>query len=101
MPTTPIASVTPTRSGTPTPSVTQTGTGTATATATVALPVCVGDCNLNRVVTVNELVLGVNISLERDVLAQCLPFDPDGDGKVEVNELVQGVNNSLGMCPTS
>ena len=62
---------------------------------------CVGDCNLNRLVTVDELVLGVNISLERQDLELCTPFDPDGDGRVEVNELVQGVNNSLGSCPAS
>jgi hypothetical protein len=63
--------------------------------------VCVGDCNTNRRVTVDELVLGVNIALERQDIDLCRPFDPSQNGKVEVNELVQGVNNALGGCPGS
>jgi hypothetical protein len=50
-------------------------------------------------VTVDELVLGVNISLERQAIELCRPFDPGDNGRVEVNELVQGVNNSLEGCP--
>jgi hypothetical protein len=60
---------------------------------------CVGDCNTNQRVTVDELVLGVNISLDRQDIALCRAFDSSSNGKVEVNELVQGVNNSLAGCP--
>jgi hypothetical protein len=74
---------------------------TATPTATEALPACVGDCDGNRRVVVNELVIGVNISLERQSIEECEVFDPSGNRRVEVNELVQGVNNSLGGCPGS
>jgi hypothetical protein len=60
--------------------------------------VCVGDCNENDVVTVNELIVGVTITLETKPLDACLPFDANDDGLVTVNELVQGVNNALEGC---
>lgn len=61
---------------------------------------CVGDCNANGTVAVNELVLGVNIALDRAELSACEVFDPNDSGGVEVNELVTGVNNALRGCPT-
>lgn len=61
---------------------------------------CVGDCDASGAVAVNELVLGVNIALERADLSACPVFDADAGGSVGVNELVQGVNNALRGCPT-
>lgn len=62
---------------------------------------CVGDCDGNGRVLVNEVVIGVNIALDRALLTTCPVFDPGDNGKVEVNELVQGVNNLLHGCPGS
>jgi hypothetical protein len=59
---------------------------------------CVGDCNGNGAVAVNELVIGVNIALDRAPLNTCPIFDANGSGGVEVNELVTGVNNALRGC---
>ena len=59
---------------------------------------CVGDCNNNGIVAVNELITGVNISLEQRPLEDCPGFDSNDNGRVAVNELIQGVNSSLDGC---
>lgn len=118
---TPTASATHTATETPTETGTATATGTATETSTPiptstgphtptstatnsasntpTRPPCVGDCDGNHVVTVDELVRGVNIALDRQPLASCLAFNPDGGPSVTVNELILGVNNALRGCP--
>jgi hypothetical protein len=67
--------------------------------AAEAQTVCVGDCNDDGFVFVNELVSGVNIALDRADLDTCPSFDANDSGAVEVNELVTGVNNALVGCP--
>ena len=59
---------------------------------------CVGDCNRDCVVTVDELIRGVRVDLGNAGLDQCVAFDGDFDRTVAVSELVQGVQNSLGGC---
>src|SRR4029453_5153746 len=46
-----------------------------------------GDCNGNGVVSVDELVLGVNISLGLRPISDCLAFDTDFNGRVSIDEL--------------
>jgi RHS repeat-associated protein len=60
---------------------------------------CVGDCNGDRNVTVDELITGVNIALGTRLLGDCRSFDPNGDGEVTVDELITAVNNALSGCP--
>jgi CSLREA domain-containing protein len=60
---------------------------------------CPGDCNGDSEVSVDELILGVNISLGDDPVTECPAFDTDGDGSVTVNELVAAVNAALNGCP--
>jgi hypothetical protein len=67
-------------------------------TPTVPPGECVGDCNDNGVVVVNELIIGVNIALDSAEVADCLAFDTNWSGGVEVNELVGGVNALLNGC---
>jgi len=62
---------------------------------------CVGDCNGDVAVTVNELVLGVNIALGTATLPQCASFDANRDGEVTVNELVVAVGYAAGSCPVA
>ena len=69
------------------------------ATVSVAAPVCVGDCDGNRTVTVDELLLGVNIALGNLSAESCPVFDGNRDGKVTVNEILVAVNNALSGCP--
>jgi hypothetical protein len=73
-------------------------TPTRTPTPTGSLS-CAGDCNGEGTVTVNELILGVNILLESQPLSACPAFDRNDTGSVTIEELVQGVNNLLGACP--
>jgi hypothetical protein len=71
---------------------------TATATSTVAALACAGDCNQSGNVSVDELVLGVNIALDRAALAACPVLDQNSSGRVEINELVSAVNSAVNGC---
>lgn len=97
----PIATATATT--TAPPIATATATTTATATVAMATPtspphICTGDCNGDGMVTVNELILGVNIAFGTVPVSRCAPFDADANGLIEVNELIAGVNALLSGC---
>lgn len=62
---------------------------------------CLGDCNGNSEVTVDEIVTMVNIALGNQGIAVCLAGDRDGDGGITVDEIIAAVNNLLGSCPSS
>ena len=68
------------------------------ASSASAGSVCVGDCNGDNTVAINELITGVNIALGAAPLSQCPSFDPNGDNMVGINELITAVNNALGSC---
>jgi hypothetical protein len=93
------ATPTPTVVATP-PTETPTGVSSGTATATVPPSGCVGDCNGNGMVEINELIIGVNIALGIAPLSTCPSFDANKDGMVEINELIQAVSNALNGCAT-
>ncbi|MBX3027441.1 hypothetical protein KF840_21290 [bacterium] len=59
---------------------------------------CVGDCNGDGMVAINELITGVNIALGATPLSACPSFDVNGDNMVGINELITAVNNALGSC---
>jgi hypothetical protein len=63
-------------------------------------PACAGDCDGSGAVSINELLIGVNILIGSAAPAQCTAVDTNGDGTVAVNELIQAVNAALGSCPT-
>ena len=92
------ATATPTDTSVATPTATPTASPTPTATLPVG-GVCVGDCNGNGSVAINELVLGVNIALGLASVDACPTFACQG-ADVAINCLVQGVNNALNGCPT-
>jgi hypothetical protein len=60
--------------------------------------VCVGDCNGDGTVGINELILAVNIALGSRDVADCANADGDSNGSVSINELVGAVNNALNGC---
>jgi DNA-binding beta-propeller fold protein YncE len=60
---------------------------------------CTGDCDGNGEVAVNELLLGVNIALGSQPMAQCPVFDIGGDAQVAINELLTAVKAALEGCP--
>ena len=61
---------------------------------------CVGDCNGDGRVDVNELIVGVNIALGAVAITQCASLD-DGTGTVTVDRLVLAVTNALNGCGAS
>lgn len=60
---------------------------------------CVGDCDGNGTVAINELIRGVNIALGLADVSTCAAMDANNNGLVAINELIQGVNNALNGCP--
>ncbi len=80
---------------TPTPTVT--ATPTPSATRTPRLGPCLGDCNGDGQVGVDELVIGVSIGLDQLSLGRCPAFAGDG-GNVDVQDLVLGVSNAIDGC---
>ena len=56
---------------------------------------CVGDCDGDRRVTVDELVTGVAISLGTTPAAACPAYDA---GTVTIDELVSAVHSALNGC---
>lgn len=71
---------------------------TATPTPVVASP-CVGDCNGDLQVTVDEILSMVNIALGNTSVSACEAGDANQDGEVTVNEILAAVNNALNSCP--
>jgi hypothetical protein len=59
---------------------------------------CAGDCDGDRSVAVNELVIGVNLSLGMPDTPPCAGFDRNGDDTVSVDELIAAVAVSLNGC---
>lgn len=59
---------------------------------------CTGDCNGDASVTVDEIIVGVNIALGGVSIASCAAFDRNGDGDVTVDEIVLAVNVALDGC---
>ncbi|MEO8604308.1 MAG: hypothetical protein ABI629_17165 [bacterium] len=85
---------------TATPADTPSPTSTASATATVTeTPIsCVGDCNADGRVTVEEIILGVNIALGSSTSAVCPAMDRNHDAEVRISELIDAVGNALDGC---
>jgi CSLREA domain-containing protein len=78
-----------------TPTVTSTGSASPTPSATTAP--CTGDCNGSGNVSINELIIGVDIALGTMPASACPAFE-NAEGMVAIAELIKGVNNSLTGC---
>ena len=73
--------------------------GVGIAAPHIAPAACVGDCNGSGDVTVNEIILMVNIALGTFPVESCQAGDPDGSGDITINEIVTAVNNDTNGCP--
>lgn len=70
----------------------------ALAIAPAATLACVGDCDRDGRVTIDELTRAVGIGLGDQVVAVCEAVDNDRDGAVTVDELVRAVNRAQTSC---
>ena len=108
---TPTETPTPTQSPTDarTPTLTQTATPTFTATETATpfatetptrtpVPGCPGDCNGDGEVTIDELVMMVNIALGTRPLSDCAAGDSTRDGEITIDEIIRAVTRALSGC---
>lgn len=62
------------------------------------LAACIGDCNVDRDVTIDELMVGVNISLGESGVDSCVAFDADVSESVTVDEVITGMTMGLEGC---
>lgn len=72
---------------------------TASPTPTQGPGGCPGDCDGNRVTSVNELIRAVNIALNLQAVTACPAADLDGSGSISIAELVTAVRAALEGCP--
>jgi hypothetical protein len=100
--TTPKESFTPTESPTDAPTATATELGAATVTPTpspITVPcTCVGDCNCDGQVTIDEIVTLVSIATGSVDVVVCPAGDPSGDLEVTVDEILMAISNALEGC---
>jgi hypothetical protein len=71
---------------------------TPTSTPTSQPLPCDGDCSGDGTVTVNEIVVCVNMALGAS--DACHACDANGDGTVTINEIIAAVNAALNGCVT-
>lgn len=62
-------------------------------------PSCVGDCDGDRVVTINELITMVNFALGSAPVTTCNAGDLNGDTVITIDEIIRAVNAVLTGCP--
>lgn len=92
---------TPTLTDTPvpaTPTFSRPPASTATRAAPPAPMMCTVDCDNDGTVTVDELVIGINIVLGRAPLDTCNSSDANDDGAVMINEVVSAIRSALAGC---
>jgi outer membrane protein assembly factor BamB len=63
-----------------------------------ALPACLGDCNRDGRVGINELVTGVTIALDAAPINRCFALDRNADRSVAIDELIGGTRSALEGC---
>ncbi|MFN8643322.1 MAG: PQQ-binding-like beta-propeller repeat protein [Candidatus Binatia bacterium] len=63
-----------------------------------AADACVGDCNTDARVTIDELVRAVDVALGGAAIATCDAVDNNRDGTVTINELVRAVTKAQVGC---
>jgi hypothetical protein len=103
-PTATLPEETPTVSATDSPTMTPpedtpTPSATATPPPTMSAPACVGDCDRDQQVTLNELLILVNIALGAAPSSACTNGIPT-DTQVTIGLIIQAVNAALSQCPS-
>jgi len=76
-------------------------TPTATALPAGTVAACIGDCDGDAVLAINEMVLAVSIALGNAEVSECLAAACQGDQLVHINCLIGAVRNGLHGCPAT
>lgn len=99
----PTDTPTPTFTPTPTPTDTPTATNTPvppTPTPTpTEPPLCPGDCNGDRQVTIGEVQMAANVFLLKASVDSCSQADFNEDGRVSIAEVLRSANSFRFGCP--
>ncbi len=61
--------------------------------------VCIGDCDRGSDVTVDEILVMLQVALGADDVTACAPGDGNYDGAITVDEVVRAVSIALSGCP--
>ena len=66
-----------------------------------AASACAGDCNEDGAVSIDDLVLTVNVGLGVMPMTDCTSADSDSNQRVDIDEMVHAVQNSIRGCNCS
>ncbi|MBI3784247.1 MAG: hypothetical protein HY270_12695 [Deltaproteobacteria bacterium] len=72
--------------------------GAPTPTPTAMMERCIGDCDASGDVTIDELIVMVNIALDTLPLGRCIAGDGNHDGTVTIDEIIAAANRAAGSC---
>src|SRR5512139_626226 len=61
---------------------------------------CTGDCNTSNSVTVDEILVMVNVALGQAQVSACPAGDANHDNAITVDEILAAVNFALTECPS-
>jgi hypothetical protein len=67
---------------------------TVWSTASAQQSACVGDCQSNNSVTVDDILTMLNIALGGGEITACENGDANGDGKITIEDIVVAINNA-------
>jgi hypothetical protein len=95
---TPTITAPPMDTPTPTPTGIATLTPTPTATPTTLIALCAGDCDGSGDVTVDEIIILVNIALGSADVSACPHGIPSGSG-ADITLIIKAVGYALNRCP--
>jgi hypothetical protein len=77
---------------------TEEGGASAVVLVRATVGACPGDCNEDRVVTIDELLSGVNLLLADASGDRCGALDVNDDGRMTIDELIRAINSALNGC---
>ncbi len=66
-----------------------------------AYAACVGDCDASGNVTVDDLVVMVNVALGDTPVSGCAAGDQNGDGTITIDEIIAAASNAQHGCPNT
>lgn len=105
--TTPTPTATPRATKSPNPIGVATDTPTVVSASPTSTPVatpterphlCIGDCNADGEVSIDELITVVNIGLGTMPFSECPAGDGNDDGDITIDEILRAVNAALHGC---